>query len=197
MPGSPGFRASRFGLRTNTLLYESPASRAVQTSERAGAQWWLEAELPPMRREQAAAWIAFLAELRGPVGTFRGYDPDAREPRGIATGTPRVMGAGQSGHALATDGWTPDTPGILRAGDYLALASPRQRLHQVVADAASDGSGRATLSIVPPLRESPADDASLTVVQPFGLFRLADDEIGWDADHAAVFGLRFRAREAL
>lgn len=197
LPTSPGIRSSRFGLRSNTLMYESPVSRVQQVSERGGAQWWLEYEWPPMLRAQAAALIAALVSLRGRRGFFKGYDPDARTPRGVATGTPLVNGGSQTGNSLATDGWTPSTAGILKAGDYFSVAAPDQRLYQVVEDASSNGSGQATLVIEPALRVSPTNNATITVTNPFGHFRLLTDEVGWDANHVRVFGLRIAALEVL
>lgn len=197
MPAAPGFAGSRFGIDHNVTLFLSPLSRVQQAIDRDGARWFLEVRLPPMLRAGAGAWIGFLNGLRGGYGTFKGFDPDARTPRGAGTGTPRVDGAGQTGNTLATDGWSANVTGILLAGDYLAIASPSQRLHQVVADADSNGAGQATLSIVPRLRESPSDNATLTVANPFGLFRLAANEVAWDADNLGVFGLGFTAIEAL
>jgi hypothetical protein len=197
MPAAPGFRASRFGLARNVALFASPLSGVEQALERPGARWMAEYTLPPMTRAQAAGWVAFLAALRGRVGTFKGFDPDARVPRGAATGTARVKGAGQTGTTLLTDGWTASVAGILKAGDYFTLTQPETRLYMVVGDAASDGAGEATLEIEPGLRASPTDDALLTTGNPYALFRLAGDEVGWDADHVGRFGLAFAATEAL
>ena len=197
MPSSPGFQASRFRLQRRTVVFESAFTGAVQTLERQGAMWAGEYRLPPMLRGQAAPWVAFMVALRGRVGTFKGFDPDARTPRGQGTGTPLVKGAGQTGNGLATDGWTPSVTGILKAGDYVSLALPTQRLYQVVEDANSDGSGNATLAIEPALRESPNDNAALTVTNPFTLFRLVSDEAAWEADRLGVFGVSFQAIEAL
>lgn len=197
MPTTPGFTRTRFGLARVTGLFESSFTGATQTIERPGGRFTAEYALPPMLRAKAAAWVAFMVALRGAVGTFKGFDPDAKTPRGIATGTPLVKGAGQVGNTLLTDGWTVGQTGILKAGDYLSLALPSQRLYLVVEDANSDGSGNATLIIEPSLRESPNDNAALTVTNPFGLFRLASDDAIWDASELGVFGVAFAAVEAL
>lgn len=197
MPATPGFRDSRFGLARTIAAFESPYTGAQQTLERASARWFAQYTLPPMRRAEAARWVAFLVGLRGRVGTFKGFDPDARTPQGVATGTPRVKGAGQTGGVLATDGWTPATAGILKAGDYIAIGAPSQRLHMVIDDADSDGAGNATVAIEPALRETPDDDAAITTNAPYGIFRLAHDEVGWDADHVGRFGLTFAVAEVL
>lgn len=85
-------------------------------------------------------------------------------PSGVATGTPLVAGASQTGEYLVTDGWTPSITGILKAGDILSLAG-LNAVRDVVEDASSNGSGQATLRLNPPIwaGASPADNAALTV----------------------------------
>lgn len=113
---------------------------------------------------------------------------------GALGGTPLVNGASQnvtyaaSGDAwtqsLVTDGWTASAGNRLLAGDVITLAgvnSVNRRTREdtgslqtftVVSDAASDGSGNATLTISPPMITSgpyqtvtaaPADNAAITV----------------------------------
>ena len=38
-----------------------------------GARWQVDYQLPPMTRAQAAAWIAFLADLQGRAGRLCCY----------------------------------------------------------------------------------------------------------------------------
>lgn len=95
---------------------------------------------------------------------------------GVATGTPLVNGASQSGASLVTDGWTNSTTGILKKGDVFTIANvfsinPQTyqstgQLQQfvVLADANSGAStGPATLSISPAI-----NDGSLTTVDADG-----------------------------
>ncbi len=105
--------------------------------------------------------------------------------KGTSTGTPLVNGAAQSGASLLTKGWSNSITGILKQGDVFTMAgvnavNPVSKqtigsLQQfaVTADANSDGSGNATISISPPLTTSgpyqtvtvaPADNAAITVV---------------------------------
>ncbi len=111
-------------------------------------------------------------------------------------GTPLVNGANQGvTHAavaaaggwqqtLITDGWTAAAANRLKAGDVFTIAgvfsvhpgtkasTARLQTFTVLADAASDGSGNATLTISPPMITSgafqtvtaaPADNAAITV----------------------------------
>lgn len=198
LPASPAFSTSKFGLESNTQTFLSPLSRSVQTLELPGARWMATYVLPPMKRAEAAAWQAFFVKLRGQAGRFYAFDPDARTPRGVATGTPLIDGGNQTGGALTTKGWTPSVTGILLAGDYVAYdtAAGRQ-LHMVTADADSDGSGEAALSVEPPIRVSPQDDASLIVTDASCTMMLAAPEIVWDAGQTGVYSLTFDAVEAL
>ena len=177
MPSSPGFIRVKFGLQTNTQRFQSPINRYVQRVSLAGARWTASYSLPRMNRTQLAPWQAFLAQLDGSYNTFYGYDPDAKTPRGVATGTPLVNGASQTGSTLVTDGWTAGVTNILRAGDYFTV---NNELKMVTADVSSNGSGQATISFKPALRSSPADNAPLTVTNATCIMALTDDsQMSW------------------
>ncbi len=176
MPTAPGFRAARFGLRSRSQVFDSPLSGAVQTLELPGALWFASFELPPMTRAQAADWQAFLVALGGRAGRFRGFDADARSPRGAydaGQDAPVVSGAGQTGATLATAGWRASVSGLLLPGDYVEVGG---ELKMVTAQLDSDASGAATLAFAPALRASPADAAPLTLIDPGVTMRLASDE---------------------
>lgn len=198
MPATPGIRSVRFGLRANTRSFVSPLNRAVQTFELPGAVWFATFELPPMTRDQAAEWQAFIAGLMGQAGRFYGFDPDATTPRGIyssGSDTPLVAGAGQGGATLATDGWRVSGTGLLLPGDYFAVAG---ELKMATAQLDSDGAGAATIAFKPPLRTSPADDAALTITNPKAVMMLADDsQAVWQSDaNRIVQGFAFSGVEA-
>lgn len=194
MPSAPYFSASgcKFALTNNIKVFQSPMNLTVQTAEYAGAVWTAEYSLPPMARADAADWLAFLVKLRGAAGRFYGFDPGGRIPRGTATGTPLVKGASQTGTSLITDGWTAGVTGILKAGDYIGV---NDQLYMVVADATSDGSGNATLTIEPPLRSSPSDNAPITTTQASCVMRLSSNEVSWSISSIMLFGLSFQGIE--
>lgn len=197
LPSSPAIRRSSFGKVANTRYFTSPLNGRTQTVELPGARWQASYTLPAMTRAKAATWQAWLARLQGMAGRFYAYDPDARTPRGTATGTPLVKGASQTGLSLITDGWTSGVTGILLAGDYIAFdTSAGRELRMVVADATSDGSGNATLTLDAPIRTSPADNEPLILTDPSCIMMLADDTVTWDADEAGVYTLAFAAVEA-
>lgn len=199
LPAGPNFRECRFVCRGNTIEHRSPLTASVQVLELPGTRWLASFGLPPMTRATAETWLAFLASLEGMKGRFYAGPPDATSPRGVGTGVPLVKGASQTGTSLDTDGWTAGQTGILKAGDYIAWNTPAswREMHIVCADADSDGSGNATFALAPPIRESPADDATIVVSSPTCVMRLAtDDEASWDVNQALHYGVRFNAEEA-
>jgi len=176
----------------------SPFTGQQQVYKHPGQWWEMEVSMPPMRRADAEAVAAFLIKLNGSYGTFLLGDPANTTPRGIGTGSPLVKGAGQTGDTLLTDGWTAGVTGILRAGDWIQLgAASTSRLHKVLDDVNSDGSGNATLTIWPNLRSSPADNAVITVNSAQGRWRLASNDTGYSIETGRLYGITFACVEAL
>jgi hypothetical protein len=170
---SHGFVRIAFMNQDATAVVESPYTYQAQIQEHSGQRWVVEVTLPPMERATAAPWQAFLASLRGPLGTFYLGDPKATTPRGVATGTPLVNNAGNTGNELTTKGWTIDTADILKKGDYIQVGS---RLYMVTTDCPADHSGLSTLNIWPRIRESPANNETIITTNCKGLFRLTRNE---------------------
>lgn len=183
----------------NAVIYEmSPFTFAGQAQASSGQMWQADVSLPPMKREDAEKWIAWLVSLRGQFGTFNMGDPSAATPRGVATGTPRVNGASQTGEGLNIDGCTPDITGWLKAGDYIQLgAAGTATLHKVLADVDTNGSGQATLSLWPHIRSAPADNDTVVVSDTVGRWRLSSNESSWSVNEASVYGITFSAMEAI
>jgi len=191
-------------LRKQSIVAQSnsPFTGISQTQVFPGQWWEGEITLPPfVSRASFETWMAFLLSLNGKEGTFLFGDPAGKTPRGIATGTPFVNGASQSGGSLITDGWTVSQTGILLAGDWIQLGtSSTARLYKVLADANSDGTGNATFDIWPNLRGNliPADNDPLVVQSAQGLFRLATNEQSWNLSPTPVYsGITFPIKEAI
>lgn len=166
-------------LLPHTQTWTSPLNGGSQTLEMPGARWVFELPYTKMREDDWRAWSVFVARLRGAAGRFYLGPMHALPARGVATGTPVVYGAGQTGASLATSGWTPSTAQILRAGDFFHVATTSGReLKILTADAASASDGKATLTFEPPLRGSPAGGAALEIAAPSAVMRLVDDEQG-------------------
>lgn len=173
---------------------QSPYTLEQQVQRRQGQVWALNFEYAPLARADAEALVAALCSLNGREGSFLFGDSASKTARGIATGTPLVKGASQTGEDLITDGWTAGQTGILKAGDWLQLGTgSTSRLYKNLTDVNSDGSGNATLTLWPRIFTAWADNAPITVSFPKGVFRLTDDGTDWDINVAKRYGLSVSA----
>jgi hypothetical protein len=188
-----------FRPRSIVATLPSVFTGATQAQKHQGQWWEFEAGLPRMLRADAEIWISFFLSLNGKQGTFLFGDPNGATPRGIATGTPLVNGASQTGDLLITDGWTFSQTGILKQGDYISLGSgTTTRLHKIIeADVNSDGAGNATLRLWPDIRESPANNAVITVSDCKGVFRLASNEMPFGISAPNLYAVTIAGVEAL
>ena len=183
----------------NAVAYSrSPFTYAGQAHAYAGQMWQADINLPPMHEDDAEQWVAWLISLRGQLGTFLFGVPSRATPRGSAAGSPLVAGSGQTGGTLNIDGADADQATFLKAGDYIQLGTgASSTLHKVLVDAATDGSGSASLELWPHMRSAPTNNSSVVISSAKGLFRLASNEQAWSVDHARVYGISFGAMEAI
>lgn len=198
MPTSPAPTVSTFGAAFNNVTHLS-LNNTRQVIRRPGDLMIYEFDLPPMLRAQAAPWQAFGMSLKGTFGTFYAKDPDASTALGAATGSWLVKGASQVGDVLIVDGAPISTADVFKAGDWFSV---NDRMHMVLADAASDGAGEATLDIAPgiPAGAAPADNTAISYGAAGllrGIFRMVDDSVTWRADHLSRYGMKFRAVQAV
>jgi hypothetical protein len=183
----------------------SPFTSTQQIQEWPGEYLVLTCELPPMQKDYARAWCAFLFALRGQVGSFYSGDTSLVRPRGSVSGMPVVDGAGQSGKTLAVRGFTAGVPLVLRSGDWIQLgdgAGQVARMYMNLLDVNADSDGKAVLNIAPRLRlgqydTPPADGAIVYTSYCKGAFRLASNDQAFKVDDALYYGISFSAREAL
>lgn len=181
-------------LAAATATTVSPFTGTVQAQDWGGRWWEYQLELGPFRGNDGRAAEAFFQALGGPATAFLFADPSLANTASV--GTPLVAGASQAGGTLATDGWTPSTT-VMRAGQCFSLGSDTNtRLYMVTEDAVSDGAGAATLSIVPELRVSPADNDPLEIADPEVLLRLAEP-VPARVQPGALYRFAVTAREAI
>lgn len=193
-----GIRSINIRAKTVVGASISPFTGQQQVYKHQGQWWEMEVSMPPMKRDEAEQVASFLLKMNGKYGTFLLGDKANTAPRGVGTGSPLVKGGSQTGDQLLTDGWTSSTTGILKAGDWIQVGSGSStRLHKVLDDVNSDGSGNATLNIFPSIRTSPADNTVITVNSPKGIWRLSSNETDFSIDEASVYGITFACVEAL
>ena len=198
LPAFPDAAAVTISPLNTVAILTSPFSLKQQVQRFGGQLWQADIELRSMPLAVAAPWTAMLLALNGRQGTVLVGNPYAAAPFGAATGTPLVDGASQAGATLATKGWTPSVTGILKAGDSIQLGSGAEtRLHQVLEDADSDGTGLASLTLWPDLRDSPADGAAVVTQSPKGTFRQSANDSGWTADDRGLIQITLSLIEAL
>jgi hypothetical protein len=182
-----------------TSMTQSGFSFAQQVGANTGQRWEAEITLPPMFDDDAEEWLAWLASMRGHLGTFTMGDPMRARPRGLAPQYTLndyfdVNGAGQTGSTLNIDGIRPSSEFVFMAGDYVQIGSgATARLHKVLQRVDSNGSGEATLDLWPNIRTAPADNDPVTFINPVGLWRLATNSIDWTINEASQYGLTFPA----
>ena len=206
-PASPVPKSVQFKAQEIVAVSASPFTGQTQIQDwQAG---WLEASvtLPPMTLPQAQAWVAWLLQLRGQANVFLFGFSDGRYTQGSAgaaaggllaslpdpngdpgaigpipsgaTGSAVVADSGataQTGFRLATRGWPANQPSLLLPGDWLQVG---YRLYRTLDAVSSDGNGKATLDIWPPLRE-PVPDATPEVF-----------------NEGLIYGFQFDMREAI
>ncbi len=180
---------------------EAPTSLAQQLYQHSGNAWRIEVALPPMKRAQAAEWIAFGRKLRGRWGTFLFTDPVFASPLGTPQGTPLVNGTQtERSFTLYTKGWTASQTGLLLPGDMIQVGETglNQWLYMALTQVDSDPGGLATIDVWPSVRVAHPNDWSVYTAAPKGIFRMANNEAtGWDETAGKVFGFGFSAVEAL
>jgi hypothetical protein len=161
-------------LETIAAVTRSPFTGAQQVQEWSSA-WQIALELRALRVSDVAVLAAWIASMRGRVGTALVGPMIHARPRGtantagVATGT-----AAARARALPVTGLGAGK--TLLAGDFLQLGSGAgARLHQLVATATADGAGAATLDIEPPLRAPVTPGNAVTLMAPKGVFRLTSN----------------------
>lgn len=196
-PTTFGFSSFSIGINHAVAVAESEFTFEEQVQEHQGVAWEISGSLDILNRDQAETYNAFVASLKGRLGTFTLTPAGSGTPRGVATGTPLVNGAGQTGNTLITDGWTNSITGILKAGDFIQLGSgSTATLHRVLADVNSNGSGQATFDIAPKIVTAPSDNATIVVSNPVGVFRMRENLIPVDIRPPNQHSIRFSARQA-
>lgn len=160
-----------WGLIVPQEVARSTFDGSMQAATLGPPRWAFTLTTGPIKLADVPLWEALVDQLFGGVNRLRVWDFRREAPLGVATGTPTVR-VSATGSTLATQGWTASTAGILLAGSYFGVNGELKRL---TVDAASDGSGRATLSFVPPLRAAPAVSAALTLTKPKALFVLTSE----------------------
>lgn len=166
-------------------------------------QWWeADVTFAPASLQDAGAVEAFIGLLDGNIGTFLMGDPMRPAPLGAASatpGTPVVDGAQSKGAGvLNIKDAAFSTLKYLKAGDMIQLGSDlNTHLHQVLADANTDGAGKTALTIWPRLRANVLNGDTVVVSGCKGLFRMKQAMQAIDRSPGPKTAYSFQAIEAI
>lgn len=186
-----GFESIELRAINAVAISRSPFTFDTQVHAYQGQMWQADVTLPPMPREDAEKWVAWLVSLRGQYGTFLLGDPLGTAPRGTATSC-TITGVSGDNTVSAT---VPSGETLL-AGDYIQLGTAADAtLHKVLVDYTGTGAA-ADLEIWPALRTT-RTAASATLTNAQGVFRLATNEQAWSINNTSFYGITFGAVEAI
>lgn len=157
---------------SNTKTFRSPFNGASQTVRYPGTRWVCSLTLTNLTDEKSRRVDALIASLDGEYGRvkIRDWGRPGRTP----AGTPTVSDANQTGTELHSKGWTAGVI-VLRAGDYITV---NDELKMVTADVTSAADMTAIIPIAPMLRISPPPNVPIEVANPYGIFKLKDNQQG-------------------
>lgn len=187
----------RFGWFLTSLTgapQESPQGGQTQTQALPGAYWSCQMDYSHARGDDFRALLLWLEMMRGRGNRCRMVHPDHLRPLGAGGGSPVVAGAGQEGASLAISGAAASVAGWLLAFDLVEVDG---YLYRVTANADTDPSGNAVLSLNPPLRGSPADAAEIILTRPSAKMMLESDTAGTTYEAGVIRPVVFSMREDL
>jgi hypothetical protein len=191
LPTTIGIANIELRAKSAVAISQSPFTFKTQTIVYQGQMWAASITIPPVKRQDAESWIAFLLALNGPQGTFLLGDPNGTALRGTATAATITGSAGSSTvSAVVPSGET------LLAGDYIQLGTGSDStLHKVVQNYTGTGSS-ANLEIWPRLRKV-RSSVSATLSNARGLFRLSNQETSFNIGTSSSYGIQFECMEAV
>lgn len=192
LPTTIGFERIQLKARNAVAISQSPFTFSTQTHSYPGQMWSATVSIPPVQRDLAEPWVAFLLALGGPKGTFLLGDPNGTTLRGTATSC-TITGTAGSNTVTAT---VPNGETLL-AGDYIQLGTGSDStLHKVTVDFSGTGSGT-SLEIWPALRKNRTSVAA-TLSNTKGLFRLSGQEQSWTiGNNSNIYGIEFECMEVV
>lgn len=194
-PVSPIPSSITLGSTWGTLLDMTQSGR--RNVRQLGAhKWTFNLSYPPsLSRDQFMPIMGFLMAQQGRFESFTFVSEDLKTPRGDAAGTPLVNGASQTGLSLITNGWTNNVL-QMKVGDIFTLAG-HAKVYMVTADGTSNGTGDLTLSISPPLLESPSDSEALLVSGVAFTMQLETDKFSYNVTGPTLYKMGIRMIEVI
>ena len=142
--------------RTNAGLVQ------IRTITAIGWAWREEFGLLRVTEPEHMEFLAFVKKAWHSGEDFKIRHPmqpgSGLSPNGLGTANIMVVGAGQTGNSILTDGWPADTANCVVVGDVISIDG-EVAVYMVTATADSNASGEVLVRVNPPLRTSPANNA--------------------------------------
>lgn len=177
------------------LVMPTQANSSAWTGKRqvvaSGRGWWeCELNLPPIvGSANINPWRAFIGLARGTVNDF--YVPVDSTAQSSLSNTVSTNGVDQIGRSIATDGW-PNSATVLQAGQFVTI---NEQLLQVTTNVTSNGSGQATITVEPPVRQPVPDNSSVEYKNPFCKMYMTE-EPSISVEPGYVYNLSLSLRES-
>lgn len=163
-----------------------PLGGPAQRAQRAGSRYAMSVgDMLGLEPAKGRALIGQLLKAKASASTVKlSWPTDLR----TSLGAPVVNGAGQSGMALACDGFTAGAR--IEPRWFSVTVSSRSYLYAVTDETFANGSGVvAALPIAPMLRASPADNAVLEFANPVLEGFVQGQGQGWSLQMTTFYGL--------
>lgn len=166
-------------LVTNTKMFISPLTGYTQSTSRQGTRWRLQQTFANLQEAERQSMIAFLTRLNGQLHRAAIYDHSYKGSRETPGGTVTLSATASAGDtSISTTGWTTGTD-VLAPGDLIHVINDNSytELKRVVntSTVTSDGSGNATINIVPEIHSTCTSGNSVIYTDPVGVFLLAEN----------------------
>jgi hypothetical protein len=143
-------------------------------------RWAATLHVNPQHRTAILTWSLAIDQLSDRANVLALSPPYYTGPStGYAGASPLVNGANQLGLDIDVDGLTPSTA-ILLAGDFIsfdvtsARGNTNRELIKVAQNVTSNGAGEATIALVTPIRQAPANNAAVNITTPSAYFMLRE-----------------------
>jgi len=190
-PTSPLPSSVKFRSLQPTFISVSHALN-THTRTRNAQRWSLELQFAPVYTWATFAPIfAFLLKQKGRAEQFTYTLPTSILPaRGNWGGSILVNGGSQTGTTIDLDGFGASDSDAVKAGDLIQWD---KKIYIVTDDAASNGSGEASVNIEPAIISSPGDNDPVSIHQSSGglsmYCSLGSDETELDFNACVKYGM--------
>lgn len=158
-----------WGIVYNNRAFTSTLSNAQQVVGYPGDYWQCQLSFNGLTRDRHRLLTAMLGRLRGMAGTVRVPAWDRLRTDDI--GAPTVASGPAFATSMQLQGMTASAK-VFSQGDYLTVAG---EMFEVVQDATSDSSGKVTVYVNKPIRQTLAAGAAVEYRNPYSEMRRMDN----------------------